>query len=166
MGKTTDPSSVLSQLLSLGDQERGRLIELIASARREEIDTAKLESALENNNLTKEEVSHILYADDHNRSSFMEKMTDEQPERLPPHPEITRRGTKRVRRVYRTREEIGGDPQAEANRRDSMISGRVTNELKEAWEACVERVYGPRSKSRALTEAIQDFIDKHEPSDP
>ena len=74
-------------------------------------------------------------------------------------PDLSARGTPRVRRKYRTREEIGGDPSLHANRRDARVNARVDKDLYEAWLKCVAE--NNLKPGKALTEALQDYLEKH-----
>ena len=73
----------------------------------------------------------------------------------------TARGTPRVRRPKRTRDEVGGDPNAEANKYEVKLGGRVPRDLRDRFIACVEADEN-LTQGEALTEALEDYLDKHD----
>ena len=74
--------------------------------------------------------------------------------------DLTARGTPRIRRRKRSREEIGGDPHAEANRVNVKIGGRIPVELRDKFLHYANSC--GLSQGKVLTRAIEDFIKKHE----
>lgn len=77
---------------------------------------------------------------------------------------VTVRGTPRIRRKMRSPSEIGGDPQAECNRYDAKIGGRVSKELRNLF---VERANSLGMKQgEALEVALNCFLEITDESKP
>jgi hypothetical protein len=73
----------------------------------------------------------------------------------------TTRGTPRIRRPKRSREELGDDPNLERNKLDMKLGGRVPRELSDQFKAYVN-AHPDMTQSAILTLAIQEFLQKHD----
>lgn len=94
----------------------------------------------------------ILQEDDEHRAKHLEEL----PKDNEPQPDLTTRGTRRIRRRYRSREEIGGDPNKEENKYDVKLGGRVPRELRDRFVELTKQEFP--TQTAALTEAIEDFL--------
>lgn len=74
--------------------------------------------------------------------------------------DLTKRGTPRIRRKYRSREEIGGDPHKEEHKLDVKLGGRVPRDLRDRFVELANREFP--TQSAALTEAIAEFVQKYQ----
>ncbi|MEP2761476.1 MULTISPECIES: hypothetical protein [Alphaproteobacteria] len=98
----------------------------------------------------------ILEKDDKHRLKKLEEV----PDKDRPSTELTARGTPRVRRRYRTREEVGGDPHKEEHKLDVKMGGRVPRELRDSFVELANKKFP--TQSAALTEAIREFLQKYQ----
>ncbi len=74
---------------------------------------------------------------------------------------LTVRGTPRIRRPKRSRDELGGDPNDESNRYDVKLGGRVPRELRDRFNRFIES-HDKLTQGEALAEALLDFLEKYE----
>jgi len=100
----------------------------------------------------------------HKESGYMEddtgeiQTTDESSE----NEDLTARGTRRKIRKPRPRGSLGDEnPKAEKHVYDVKLGARVERKLKEKFIACAEGQ--EKTQGDALTEAIEDFLDKYTP---
>lgn len=71
--------------------------------------------------------------------------------------DLTVRGTPRVRRPYRSREELQGESQLEANKLDVKLGARVPRELRDEFVEATKKA--GVTQTLALTQAIENYID-------
>ena len=74
--------------------------------------------------------------------------------------ELTARGTPRIRRPKRSREELDGDPHAEANMFEVKLGARIPRELRDEFVAATKK--NGMTQTIALTQAIEEYLDRLE----
>ncbi|MEM6410175.1 MAG: hypothetical protein AAF683_01410 [Pseudomonadota bacterium] len=70
----------------------------------------------------------------------------------------------RKRRPKRKREDLGGDPNAEEHRFDVKLGGRISRRLRDRFIRALDNK--GITQGRALTEAIEDYLEKLDISEP
>lgn len=76
----------------------------------------------------------------------------------PPLQDLTTRGTPRVRKLKRTRQAVGGDPNAESHRFDVKLGGRIPRELRDDFVDALAK--SELNQGAVLTEIIESYLDK------
>lgn len=82
----------------------------------------------------------------------------------PPVQDLTTRGTPRIRAPMRSRDQLGGDPNSEANRLNVKLSGRVPRELRSTFASTV--IEQGTNQSAVLTELIKKYLEECKTAQP
>jgi len=72
---------------------------------------------------------------------------------------FTTSGTKRIRKPKRSREEIGGDPNTEANKLGVRLSVRIPRQLRDQFAQCTKA--NKTSQTIVLTYLIESYLQEH-----
>lgn len=78
--------------------------------------------------------------------------------------DLTARGTPRIRKPMRSREQVGGDPRLEVNRDDVKLGGRIPRELRTEFVAALKD--HNLHQGLVLTELIESYLSELKNNEP